>query len=367
MKTIWKLAFAIFSVVSILVTLITNQSNLFFSSYLKSDSQTFIESEVFTRMLASENHYFGQNLESKNESIVNNVIEISTNINFKDVRSLIYDEVPGLFTMTSQILVAGEKSDFTSLPIESAPPIEELLKEHEIIQESLEGLEEENVNPIEKPETNTVFIYHSHNRESFLPHLKDITNPNHAQHKDINITLAGERLGQRLMEKGIGVTVDKTDIASILHEQDLHYRQSYQVSRNVVKEALANNEQYTYLIDLHRDAARRDKTTVTIDGKNYAKLFFIVGKSHQNYKENEKFAYELHNLIKEKYPDLTRDVFGKDKTQGDGVYNQDLSSRAIIIEIGGVDNTLEEIYNTVDILAEVLAEYYWQDAVEVNN
>ena len=57
----------------------------------------------------------------------------------------------------------------------------------------------------------------------------------------------------------------------------------------------------------------------------------------------------------------------KPKTSGsNGVYNQDLAPNSILIEIGGIENNLEELFNTVDLLAELFAEYYWQDAQEVN-
>ena len=41
----------------------------------------------------------------------------------------------------------------------------------------------------------------------------------------------------------------------------------------------------------------------------------------------------------------------------DVIFNQDLSPRAILIELGGVDNNLEEINNTLKVLSEVLYEY----------
>ena len=39
------------------------------------------------------------------------------------------------------------------------------------------------------------------------------------------------------------------------------------------------------------------------------------------------------------------------------IFNQDLSKNAILIEIGGVDNTLEEVNNTLSIVAKCLNEY----------
>ncbi|WP_212959004.1 stage II sporulation protein P, partial [Bacillus sanguinis] len=41
-----------------------------------------------------------------------------------------------------------------------------------------------------------------------------------------------------------------------------------------------------------------------------------------------------------------------------GVYNQDLSPNALLIEMGGVDNTPEELYASVDALVEAFSHYY---------
>ena len=43
--------------------------------------------------------------------------------------------------------------------------------------------------------------------------------------------------------------------------------------------------------------------------------------------------------------------------RSDQVFNQDISPRAILVELGGVDNTLEEINNTLEVFAKVLSEY----------
>ena len=56
------------------------------------------------------------------------------------------------------------------------------------------------------------------------------------------------------------------------------------------------------------------------------------------------------------------------KSEGNGVYNQDVSNKAMLIEIGGVDNDLNELYRSVDAFTEVFSEYYWElsEAKEVN-
>ena len=316
-------------------------------------------------MLGAENHYFRQDW--KEESLLAVAFKTITNINIKDVRSFIFDEIPGLYIHSSEIIVAGEGTDFTNLPFESAPPIEELLQDREIDEASLEHLEKrDSPNQIPEPAQNTVFIYHSHNRESFNPHIKGAKGGTTPFHKDINITLVGQRFAEKLREKGIGAIVDTTDIGAILVKRDLQYGHSYQVSREVVQEAMAQNRDLQYFIDFHRDAARRKTTTTTINGETYAKIFFVLGESHPHYEQNERFAKELNRRIKEKYPNLTRGIVRKSKKDGNGVYNQDLSPNSILIEIGGQDNTLDELYRTADLLADIFAEYYWEDAIEVS-
>ena len=41
----------------------------------------------------------------------------------------------------------------------------------------------------------------------------------------------------------------------------------------------------------------------------------------------------------------------------DGIYNQDVDKNCISIEIGGVDNTIEEVYNTLEVLSNVLTKF----------
>ncbi len=68
-----------------------------------------------------------------------------------------------------------------------------------------------------------------------------------------------------------------------------------------------------------------------------------------------------------KYPGLSRGVLPPKKGPGtNGVFNQDLHENALLIEIGGVDNNMEELYRTADALAEVFSEFYWE-AEKVNS
>ncbi len=205
-----------------------------------------------------------------------------------------------------------------------------------------------------------VYVYFSHNRESFLPYLQGVTNPNHAYHSQVNVTNIGDKLKEELEKGGIGTVVDKTDIEAKLKEKGLSFARSYQESRTVVEAAVTQNRDLTYLIDIHRDSRRKKDTTIEINGKTYAKLAFVIGGEHANYEKNLAFANELQKRFDSSYKGLSRGVFTKKGSGTNGKFNQDLSEKAILVEFGGVDNTFEELYNSAEILAEVISDYYWQ-------
>lgn len=69
--------------------------------------------------------------------------------------------------------------------------------------------------------------------------------------------------------------------------------------------------------------------------------------------------------MEKKYPGLSTGVFSKGSPGDNGVYNQDLTDRALLLEFGGVDNNLEELQRAANAAADVFSEMYW-DAEKVN-
>jgi stage II sporulation protein P len=128
---------------------------------------------------------------------------------------------------------------------------------------------------------------------------------------------------------------------------------------------MAQEKTIQYLIDIHRDSQPKKFTTMNINGKSFARLFFVVGKENGNYDKNLSLAKELNDKLEEKYPGISRGVFVKTKDDGNGVYNQDLSSKSMLLEFGGVENTKEELDNAIKAFAEVFSEYYL-NAEQVN-
>ncbi|UII54938.1 stage II sporulation protein P [Cytobacillus spongiae] len=362
--------FMIFSISGVITSL--NPKYRITSSSVNQAS-TNISGEMLYQLLGWENHHFLHVIPKSDEKasppLTNFIFKLSTNVNLDDPRSLLGRELPGFSLFDGKILVAGDGTNYTNMPIESAPPAEVLKAEQEASLQNTEGISEQgdrekssDPKPLTTGDRKVVYIYFSHTRESFLPYLKGVTDPNLAHHSKMNVTKIGDKLKESLETKGIGTTVDKTDIMTTLGQKGLSYGSSYQESRAVVQTAMSNDRNLNYFIDIHRDARRKKDTTMSINGQSYAKLAFVIGAEHKNYEKNLKFATDLHNHLQEKYPGLSRGIIQKQGASTNGKFNQDLSSNAILIEFGGVDNTFEELDRSAEALADVFSEMYWQAA-----
>lgn len=286
-----------------------------------------------------------ENMSTIEEMVQRLFFEIATSMNPRDPRTFLGSELPMFALFDADIVEASPGVDFTSIPIESPPPPE---LEAEIIKGTNQDEEERDS---ATSQTTQVFIYHTHYWESYLPEVNQ-KNPNKAVSlkKEQNINQVGKHFEKTLHQLGIGAKVSTT-------QPKTNSRTAYRTSREKVITALKQNKDLKYIIDLHRDSQPREKTTLTIDGKTYAKLAFVVGKSSKYYEHNRKLAQKLHDRLNELQPGLSRAVIEKPKTRGiNGEYNQSLSPNSLLVEVGGVGNTFSEAYRSVEVLAKVLRE-----------
>lgn len=205
----------------------------------------------------------------------------------------------------------------------------------------------------------SILIYHTHNRESWLPELRDIQTADQAFDINVNVTLLGSRLKEELESKGLDVVHSATDYPA--NVSNFNYALSYRYSKQTVMEEINLHQDIKFVFDLHRDSADRNRTTIQFNGENYAQVYFVVGKNNANWKQNMKFAEELQDQLNNRIPGISKGVYVKDKSSGNGEYNQSLSGSSALIEIGGVENTLEESYRTIDVLAAAIDQLWNND------
>ena len=171
------------------------------------------------------------------------------------------------------------------------------------------------------------------------------------------VTQASFMLKEYLSSFNIGSIVEEESVVKVLKEQNIIYSNTYAASRILMEEASKNYPDLEMFFDLQVSDYEREATTVEIDGENYAKILFVVGTDNGTYLENQEFATELNGILESINPALSRGVSLRGGVGYQGIYNQDFSSKVLLIQVGGINNTIDEVNRSMKILAEVIATY----------
>lgn len=116
---------------------------------------------------------------------------------------------------------------------------------------------------IEKP---IVYIYNTHQLEEYnLEYLYDYS-------VKPNVLIASYILKEKLYNNGIPSVVETNNIKKYLNDNNLKYSYSYVASRHFIELMLKKENTIKYLIDIHRDSAKHNKTLYERDGKNMQEL-----------------------------------------------------------------------------------------------
>ena len=178
-----------------------------------------------------------------------------------------------------------------------------------------------------------IYLYNTHNKEKY--------------NDNTSIYIVTKSLKNNLEKLGIKTIQNESKTSDYL-DTSLSY---YEISRNYI---LNNKDKYNiaYFIDIHRDSVT--DTTITINNKKYAKILFVLGLDNPNYKENKKVLEKMNDYLNKNYYGISRGIYEKKGSGVDGVYNQDLGSNVILIEIGGINNNYEETNNSTEIISLML-------------
>lgn len=183
-----------------------------------------------------------------------------------------------------------------------------------------------------------IAVYHSHTDESYTP-----TDGTPTQKGKGSIMLVGDAFEKRLVELGYQVSHSKT-----LH--DPHDANAYQRSRRTAMKLL--QEQPIAIFDVHRDSAPVRFYNTTINGENVCKLMLVVGRQNQNKQTTLDYARSIKAATDAKYRGLIRGIF-----IAHGNYNQDLSPRALLIEVGTEQNTRQAAERSIALFADVVPSF----------
>lgn len=179
-------------------------------------------------------------------------------------------------------------------------------------------------------------VYHTHNDESYYtPDGIDSVYGKGGIHD------VGKSFVSNLEKLGISVS----------YREDLHLpHNSGAYTRSQVTASALLNDGVDAIFDLHRDSTKRSEYLTKVDGKQMSSVRMVVGKSSANYEENKKFAYTIKSYADSAYPGLIKDIyFGK------GNYNQQLSTKAMLFEMGCENIEKDLVLTTTSYLAKTVS------------
>ncbi|MCT4543168.1 MAG: stage II sporulation protein P [Vallitalea sp.] len=203
-----------------------------------------------------------------------------------------------------------------------------------------------------------ILIFHTHSQESYFK-----SEPNNPSKTVVEV---GRELKKQL-EENYDISVlhckEKFDVVDGKIAREKSYKRMEPVIKNILKE----NPSIEVLIDIHRDAVPPDYKdgVVMIKDKPTAKIIFINGickkivdgkilpveDLHNPYiKENLNLSFQMKLNADELYADYIKKIHIHPYR-----YGLHMAPKSLSIEIGNNRNTFEEAKNSVEPLAEVLA------------
>lgn len=203
-------------------------------------------------------------------------------------------------------------------------------------------------------ESPKVLIFHTHSQETFADSAEGDTST--------SIVGIGRYLAEQLNAKGIS-TLHHDGVYDLV-DGKLDRSKAYELSEIGVREILNQNPSIEVVIDLHRDGVREDLHLVTeVDGKQTAKIMFFNGLSRTKtngditylenpYKEdNLSFSLQMQLAAESMYPGLARKIYLKGYR-----YSLHMMPKSLLIEAGAQTNTVAEMKNAMNLLANILYE-----------
>lgn len=202
-----------------------------------------------------------------------------------------------------------------------------------------------------KPNKPKIYIYNTHQSEQYS------TTNIEAYNITPTVMMASYIIREKLNNNGIETIVEENNVTDILRKNNWKYASSYKVTKTLMQNAYTKESSLEYFIDIHRDSVNKNISTTAIGDKTYAKILFIVGLENKNYEKNLNLTTNLNDLFNKHYPGLSRGIYKKQGTGVNGVYNQDFNDKTILIEVGGPENTIDEVYNTCEAISDILTRY----------
>lgn len=189
-----------------------------------------------------------------------------------------------------------------------------------------------------------VYIYNTHETEEYKSSFYNITP---------TVKTVSNIMKDELLKLNINSIIETKSVQKEVNKRGLDYPETYTVSLEYLKARRGKNPSLKYFFDMHRDSVVGDVARVSINNKKYATIMFLVGTKNQYYKRNLKGIRVMEKYLNKHYKGLLRSTY----YQPNSTFYQDYDSNMFLVELGGPDNTLEEIYNSTVALSKAIKYY----------
>ncbi len=205
-----------------------------------------------------------------------------------------------------------------------------------------------NLNLSNKAPTKTVGLYLTHNDESYVP-----TDNTSSIYGKGGIHDVAKKLASEFENLNYNVYLDET--LHLPHDKNAYTRSS-------VTATALNNKNVDALFDIHRDGVARSVYVKNVDGVERCKVRIVVGQANPNKDANLQFAMYLVSVAEEYCPWLFLDIY-----LAKGHYNQALTSKGLLFEMGTYLAEKELILDTTKYLAQVVDKTLFSTVVGEDN
>ena len=199
-----------------------------------------------------------------------------------------------------------------------------------------------------------VLIYHTHSQEQFKDSVPGDANT--------SIVGMGTYLTDLLNQKYGIETYHHTGVYDLVNGK-LDRSKAYQLAEPDVQKILKDNPSIEVVIDLHRDGVAEGTHLVTeVDGRQTAQIMFFNGLSRT--RANGNISYLSESISGRQSGIFTSDGDCSEPTYYPGFarhiflrayrYNMHFKPKTLLVEAGAQTNTVEEMRNAMELLAELL-------------
>lgn len=198
-----------------------------------------------------------------------------------------------------------------------------------------------------------ILVYHTHSQEMFADSVEG--------DPSTSIVGVGDYLTELLNHTYQIQTLHHTGVYDLINGE-LDRSKAYDMAKPDIQKILEENPTIEVVIDLHRDGVNEGTHLVTeVNGKQTAQIMFFNGlsKTRANgeidylanpyIQDNLAFSLQMQVAANNKYPGFARRIYLRGYR-----YNMHFMPKSLLIEAGAQTNTVEEMKNAMEVLADLL-------------